>query len=131
MKNRISLSYVFLIAVCCVVATGCGDQTWEGTSTNEKGDFNYGPVTFTVKGDQIVDFKIEKVTTSGCGGMKNVLVPSGITIKVSEFGGSYQPVPGIDDTVIVTGTIQDGTITGKFSEGPTCRNSGKFTAQRR
>ena len=119
MDRKGYLVFFVLLVVLCATSTGCGDQTWEGTSTNEKGDFNYGPVTFTVKGDQIVDFKIEKVTTNGCGGMKNVIVPSGIVVKGSEFGGSYQPVPGIDDTVIVTGTIQDKNINRKITEGPT------------
>ena len=98
---------------------------------NEKGNFNYGPVTFTVKGDEIVDFRISGVTTSGCGGFKDVIVPSGIKIKGTEFGGSHQPIEGVNDTIIVTGTISGGSASGSFSEGPTCRNSGKFSASRK
>lgn len=128
MKNNRKFLVISLFAACSAATMACADPKWEGKATNNDGTFNYGTVSFTVKGNQIVDFRITKVTTSGCGGMKDVIVPSGITIKGSEFAGSFQPIPGIDDTIIVTGTMTGSGATGTFTEGPTCRNSGKFTA---
>ena len=128
MKRPTFFMTAYLVGLCCVSLIACGSSEWAGTSTNEKGDFNFGPASFTVKGDQILNFKIERVTTSGCGGMKSVIVPSGIVIKGSEFAGSYKPIEGIDDTIIVTGTMSGNSASGTFTEGPTCRNSGKFVA---
>jgi len=127
-KHISKLFVIPLVFVCLASTVACADSTWEGAATNEKGTFNFGPVSFVVKGNEIVNFKIERVTTSGCGGMKSVIVPSGIKIQGSEFGGSYQPIDGVDDTIIVTGTLTGNSASGSFSEGPTCRNSGKFTA---
>lgn len=51
-----------------------------------------------------------------------------INIKGTKFSGSYVPVPGLDDIVVVSGTFRGNKATGNFSEGPLCRNAGKFTA---
>jgi hypothetical protein len=128
MKTRHILRSLALLALCSAATLACADPVWEGKATNDAGTFNFGTVSFTVKGKQIVDFRITRVTTSGCGGMKDVIVPNGIAIKGTDFAGSFQPIPGIDDTIIVTGTISGTNASGTFSEGPTCRNSGKFTA---
>jgi hypothetical protein len=106
------------------------DTSWKGTSTNMSGNFNYGPVTFTVRGNKIRNFKIEGVTTSGCGGYKNVVVPS-IKIRGKKFSAVYIPIPGIDDKIRVKGSFNGNKATGTFSEGPLCSNAGKFKATRR
>jgi len=71
------------------------DTSWKGTSTNMSGNFNYGPVTFKVRGSKILNFKIEGVTTSGCGGYKNVVVPT-IKIRGKTFSAVYTPIPSLD-----------------------------------
>ena len=103
---------------------------YEGQATNSTGTFNYGKVTFTVSGTTMKDLKIEGVTTSGCGGYKNVIVPK-IKIRGTKFSAGYVPVPGLDDIVTVSGTIRNGKVTGIFAEGPLCQNDGKFTARKK
>ena len=121
---------LLLVAAMMIPLGASADSNWRGTSTNLTGNFNYGPVTFKVSGNKIVKFKIEGVTTSGCGGYKNVLVPR-ITIKKNKtFSVVYTPIPGIDDKVRVKGKFNGNKVTGTFSEGPLCSNAGKFRATR-
>lgn len=108
----------------------CAFDRYEGSATNSTGTFNYGKVTFTVNGSTMKDLKIEGVTTSGCGGYKNVIVPR-VKIRGTKFSAGYVPIPGLDDIVTVSGTIRNGRVTGIFNEGPLCQNSGKFTARRK
>lgn len=123
-----------LIASAIIIIAAQGSHSfaadkWEGRATNLKGDFKYGKVTFTVSGSRIKNLQIEAVTTSGCGGFKNVIVPS-VKIRKTRFSASYRPIPGIDDIVRVSGTISNGKARGTFSEGPLCVNAGKFSAKR-
>ena len=101
---------------------------WAGKATNIDRDFNYGKVTFRVKGNTMRNLVIRAVTTSGCGGFKDVVVPK-LTIKGNRFTGAYQPVPGVDDIISVNGTFKGNTAKGVFSEGPLCQNAGRFTAR--
>ncbi len=52
------------------------------------------------------------MATSGCGGTKSVIIPSGIVIRGSEFAGFHKPIDGVDDTTIVTGTISGNSASG-------------------
>lgn len=132
MKHSLSaLSIAALLAVLIAPAPAFAASKWKGKSTNMTGNFNYGPVSFTVQGNRIKNFLIEGVTTSGCNGYKNVFVPSGIKIKGTRFSGAYQPIPGIDDIITVSGRIVGSKATGTFVEGPLCSNAGKFVATRR
>ena len=106
---------------------GVPQGQWTGTSTNMDGTFNYGKVSFTVGKGVITNFRIEAVTVSGCGGYRNILLPR-LTIKGRSITGSYEPVPGIDDVVIVTARYVGGKIRGTFTEGPTCVGKGRFVA---
>lgn len=108
-------------------AGGIPQGSWTGTSTNMDGTFNYGKVSFTVGKGVVTNFRIEAVTVSGCGGYRNILVPR-LTIKGRSISGSYEPVPGIDDVVIVTARYVGGKIRGTFTEGPTCVGKGRFVA---
>lgn len=130
MKKNRTLSSLVLMAFVAFSSTAYAASKWEGTSTNTKGDFNYGKVTFTLQGNTIKNFKIEGVTTSGCGGYKSVIVPK-IKVRGSKFSAGYVPVPGLDDIVVVNGKIRGNTATGTFSEGPLCSNAGKFRAKRK
>jgi len=126
---------VAMIAAALVLSTQNSSlcyavDKYEGKATNSAGDFNYGKVTFTVSGTTMKDLKIEGVTTSGCGGYKNVIVPK-IKIRGTKFSAGYVPVPGLDDIVTVSGTIRNGKVTGIFAEGPLCQNDGKFTARKK
>ena len=119
-----------------IAASPAGAAKWTGKATNLAGDFNYGKVTFTTSGSTMKNLKIEGVTTSGCGGYKNVLVPK-LKIKGGKFSATYVPVPGLNDVVRVQGSINGSKATGQFSEGPLdiakpplCQNKGKFTASR-
>ena len=101
---------------------------WEGTSTNVKGDFTYGKVSFTVSRGKVSNFIIEGVTVSGCGGYKSIVVPK-LTISGKSISGRYVPVPGIDDVITVKARFAGGVIRGTFTEGPMCIASGRFVAR--
>jgi hypothetical protein len=103
---------------------------WRGQATSKDGSFKYGKVSFRVRGSTIRNLEIESVTMSGCGGMKTIVVPR-LRIRGTRFSASYKPVPDVDDTIIVRGTIKGGTARGTFSEGPLCVGEGKFTARAR
>lgn len=101
---------------------------WQGTATNMDRTFNYGAVSFTVVRGAISNFVIEGVTVSGCGGYKSIVVPR-LTISGKKVSGSYVPIEGIDDVIIVTGSFAGGAIRGTFTEGPTCIGAGRFIAR--
>ncbi|CAB4920256.1 unannotated protein [freshwater metagenome] len=131
--GKLSLPSVALILVLtlAVAATALASGSrWRGSSTNLKGDFTYGKVSFTLSGSTIRDFVIEGVTTSGCGGFKSVVVPR-IRLKGSVISVKYRPIEGIDDWIVIAGRIRGGKATGTFREGPLCSNEGRFTARRR
>ena len=109
-------------------ARGVPTGKWAGTSTNMAGDVNYGKASFTVRRGVVTDFVIEGVTVNGCGGYKSIVVPR-LTIKGSSIGGSYDPVPGVQDTITVKGRFAGGVIRGTFTEGPTCVGAGRFVAR--
>ena len=108
-------------------AGGIPRGAWTGTSTNMDRTFNYGKVSFTVGKGVVTNFKIEGVTVSGCGGYRTIVVPR-LSIKGRSIAGSYEPVPGIDDVVIVPARFVGGKIVGTFTEGPTCSGAGRFVA---
>ena len=101
---------------------------WTGTSASMAGDINYGKVRFAVARGVVKDFIIEGVTVSGCGGYKSIAVPR-LTVKGNAISGSYDPVPGVQDTIIVTARYVGGVIRGTFTEGPTCVGAGRFVAR--
>jgi hypothetical protein len=105
---------------------------WRGQATSTDASFKYGKVSFRVRGSYIRDLKIESVTVSGCGGlgMKTIVVPKA-RIRGTKFSAAYNPVPDVDDTIIVRGTINASKAKGTFSEGPVCQGKGKFTARAR
>ena len=107
---------------------GVPQGKWTGTSTNMAGDFSYGKVSFTVARGVVRDFVIEGVTVSGCGGYKSIVVPR-LTIKGTSISGSYDPVPGVQDTITVKARFAGGAIRGTFTEGPTCVGAGRFVAR--
>jgi hypothetical protein len=109
---------------------GVRSGRWVGTSTSMDGATNYGPVTFRVGRGVVTDFRIEGVTVSGCGGYTSIVVPR-LTIKGSSISGSYDPVPGVEDTITVKARARGGVIRGTFTEGPTCVGAGRFTAKPR
>ena len=133
-------SAVVLGAVALLVATPVGASPaaparggvpqgmWVGTSTNMAGDVDYGKVRFTVARGVVKDFVIEGVSVSGCGGYKSIVVPR-LTIKGSSISGSHDPVPGVQDTIIVKARFAGGVIRGTFTEGPTCVGAGRFVAR--
>lgn len=125
------MKWVFLPLVVSMLMPldASADTTWRGTSTNMSGNFNYGRVSFKVSGKRIRNFIVEGVTTSGCGGYKNVVVPR-INIKNGKFSAVYTPIPGINDKIRVKGKFSGTKATGTFSEGPLCSNAGKFKATR-
>lgn len=108
--------------------SGVSQGKWTGTSTNMAGDFNYGKVSFTVTGGDVRDFLIEGVTVSGCGGFKSIVVPR-LTLKGTVMSGSYDPVPGVKDTITVKARFAGGVVRGTFTEGPTCVGAGRFVAR--
>lgn len=114
------------VAVDAVAAARTG--AWRGQATSKDSSFKYGKVSFRVRGAFIRDLKIESVTVSGCGGMKTIFVPRA-RIRGSRFSATYKPVPDLDDTIIVRGTISGRSARGTFSEGPLCVGEGKFTAR--
>jgi hypothetical protein len=57
------------------------------------------------------------------------LVVPKLTVKGTKFSGTYEPVEGVDQVIIVTGTITKSKATAKFSAGPTCAGKGRFTAR--
>ena len=123
-------SLLALTVSLSTVSAAHAASKWQGTSTNASGNFNYGKVTFTLDGKVIKDFLIEGVTTSGCSGYKNVIVPR-INVRGTKFTVKYIPIPGINDAVVVTGTFKGNKVTGSFAEGPLCSNAGKFTATKK
>ncbi len=123
------------LALACLVAPALAGAAarsgaWTGQATSKDGDFKYGKVTFRVRGATIRNLKIEGVTVSGCGGYKTIFVPRA-TIRGTRFSAVYKPLPDVDDTIIVRGTISGTRAKGTFSEGPTCVGAGKFTARAR
>ncbi len=123
----LALSCALLLAVPGALAAPAG--SYKGKATSKDGTFNYGKVTFTVSGSKIKNLRIQGVTTSGCGGFKDVIVPK-LTIKGSSFSATYKPVKDVDDTIKVKGTFKGSTAKGTFEEGPVCVNAGRFTAKR-
>jgi hypothetical protein len=119
-----------VLVVCSFASTAVAQSRWKGTSTNMSRNFNYGPVSFTLRGRTIKDFKVEGVTTSGCGGFKNVVVPR-IAVRGNRIRATYRPIPGIDDFIRVNGTILGSRASGTFSEGPLCVNAGRWSARKR
>lgn len=109
-------------------AQGLTQGRWVGTSTNPEGTFNYGAVSFTLRGKMIIDFKIEGVTVSGCGGYKSIIVPR-MRINGTRVTATYVPIPGLDDVVKVNARFAGGMLRGTFSEGPLCSGAGKFVAR--
>lgn len=109
---------------------------WSGQAFSLQSDFRYGKVSFTTSGSTMRNLKIEGVTTSGCGGYKSVIVPK-LKIKGGKFSANYIPFPGLNDRIIVRGSIKGSRASGVFAEGPidvgkapVCQNSGRFTARR-
>lgn len=130
MRRRL-LGSLASVSIATLLFVGAAEASqWVGKATNLKGDFNYGKVTFTVKGSLMKNLIIEAVTTQGCGGYKSVVVPK-VRIRGSRFQATYVPVPGLDDTIKVSGTIRGSKATGKFREFGLCNNEGKFTARKR
>lgn len=128
-RSAVLLVLVALVAIPVAEAIAAPKSgTWTGKATNMTRDVDYGKVTFTVKGKTIRNLKIESVTTDGCGGLKSVIVPK-LTITGNRFKGSYQPVAGVDDIIVVHGTFKGTTAKGTFNEGPLCENAGRFTAK--
>ncbi len=107
-------------------------EKFAGTATDPTGAISFGAVTFTVKGGKVRNFTVEgaTVTNGGCGGYKSVIVPT-IPLRGGRMIGVYTPVPGVDDSIRVNGTITKGRASGTFAEGPLCELRGKFTAKRR
>ncbi len=134
MRTRTSVAIALACAAGATLPTAAEAAPrpgpWKGQATSKDGTFQYGKVTFRVRGRTIRNLKIESVTVGGCGGlgMKSIVVPK-LTISGRKFRGVYQPVPGVDDTIIVTGTISRGRARGTFTEGPLCSAEGKFTAR--
>ena len=128
-KTRIALVVTAALAVAAPSAEGAATGgSWKGKATSTDGDFNYGKVTFRVKGNTVRNLKIEAVTVSGCGGFTTIVVPK-LTIRGTKLSGSYKPVPDSDQIIIVTGTIKGRTAKAKFTAGPTCVGEGRFTAK--
>ena len=130
MKKHLILLILTFVCSITVASSAYAASKWEGTSTNLKGDFRYGKVSFTLEGKTIKNFIVEGVTTSGCGNYKSVVVPK-MKVKGNKFSAYYTPIPGINDVIIVTGTIKGNSASGTFSEGPLCSNSGKFKAKKK
>jgi len=136
MRSRliIAAAAVVLLPALATPATGAPAAAepgpWTGKATSKDRSFKYGKVTFRVRGSTIRNLKIQAVTVSGCGGLKDVVVPR-LRIRGTRFSGAYEPVPGVDDTIIVRGRISGGRATGTFTEGPTCVGEGRFTARAR
>ena len=128
-KTRIALAVTVALAVAAPSADGAVRAgAWKGKATSTDGKFNFGKVTFRVKGNTVRNLKIEAVTVSGCGGFTTIVVPK-LTIKGTKLSGSYKPVESSDQIIIVTGTISGRTAKAKFTAGPTCVGEGKFTAK--
>lgn len=122
----LALLIVALVAVPVALAAPAG--SYKGQATGVDGTFKYGKVTFTVKGSTIRNLRVRGVTTSGCGGFKDVIVPK-LTIKGNRFSGTYKPVAGIDDKITVSGSFSGSSVKATFKEGPLCVNRGRFTAK--
>lgn len=118
--------------IATLLLAGVADASkWVGRATNLKGDFNYGKVTFTVKGGFIRNLKIEAVTTkSSTIPFTTVVVPKA-KIRGNTFSARHVPVPGIEDVIKVSGTIKGSIAKGRFQEGPLIPCEGKFTARKR
>ena len=128
--RRLSPLVLCLLALAVpALAMAAPAGSYKGQATAMDGKFKYGKVTFKVKGSTIRDLRIEGVTTSGCGGFKDVIVPK-LTITGNRFSGTYKPVPGVDDKITVKGSFSGSRATATFKEGPTCVNRGRFTAKR-
>jgi len=110
------------------LASAAPSGPYKGQATAMDGSFKYGKVTFSVIGKTIRNLRIRGVTTSGCGGFKDVIVPK-LTIKGSRFSGTYKPVAGIDDKITVSGSFSGSSVKATFKEGPLCVNRGRFTAK--
>jgi len=121
------LGLLALAVPALAVAAPAG--SYQGKATAMDGKFRYGKVTFKVQGSTIRNLRIEGVTTSGCGGFKDVIVPK-LTIKGNRFSGTYKPVASVDDKITVKGSFSGSKATATFKEGPTCVNRGRFTAKR-
>jgi|SRR3712207_5763917 len=132
MRRRLTVIALLCLLTVAVAVAEAAPQAgaWRGQATSMDTDFKYGKVSFRVVGNTIRNLKIEGVTTTGCGGFKDVFVPK-LTIKGTKFSGSYKPVPDVDDVIIVRGTITSRSAKATFSEGPTCQNKGRFTAKPR
>jgi hypothetical protein len=123
-----------LLACCLLLVVGGSSARaatggpWTGKATSMDRDFNYGKVTFKVKGSTIRGLQIEAVTVSGCGGFMTLVIPRA-RIDGRRFTGAYQPVPGTDQIVSVNGTFRGNTVKGTFSAGPLCQGAGRFTAR--
>jgi hypothetical protein len=135
MRTRTSVAIALACAAAVAIPPAAAEAAaepgpWKGRATSKDGTFRYGKVTFRVRGRTIRNLKIESVTVGGCGGlgMKSIVVPK-LTITGRRFRGVYKPVPDVDDTIIVTGTISGGRARGTFTEGPLCSAEGKFTAR--
>ena len=130
MRTQHLIAFLAFTITVAMASPAYADSKWQGTSTNTSGNFKYGKVTFTMKGNTIKNFIIEGVTTIGSGGYKSVIVPK-IKVSGNKFLTNYTPVPGINDVVVVSGKFSGNKVSGTFSEGPLCSNAGKFTAKRK
>jgi hypothetical protein len=129
MRLRLIVITVLVSLTVAVVAHAAPRSgAWTGQATSTDTSFKYGKVSFRVSGSTIRNLKIEGVTVSGCGGFKTIVVPR-LRIRGTKFSGSYKPVPDVDDTIIVRGTITSRSAKATFSEGPTCVGKGRFTAR--
>ncbi len=108
------------------VAPAVSSGAWVGKATNMAGDFNYGAVKFTVRGDTVRGFIIEGVTTD-CGYMSLVMNP--MKIKGNTISSFYQPVKDVDQAIVVDAKFKGKAMSGTFTAGPLCGAEGKFSAQ--
>lgn len=131
MKGKV-LRTLLLAFVASLLLAGTADASrWVGKATNLKGDFNYGKVTFTVKGGYMRDLEIRGVTTqSSTIPYTTVAVPK-VRIRGGRFSAKYVPVPGIKDIIDVGGRINGSVARGWFHEGPLIPAEGRFTARKR
>ena len=132
MGRRTSVAVAGALASLLVFAGAADASKWVGKATNLKGDFNYGKVTFTVKGGFIRNLTIRAVTTKSDEiPFTTVVLPKAKITGGTFFGRkSYPLLPGDMEVVEAGGTIRGSVAKGRFNQGPLIDCEGKFTTRK-
>lgn len=131
-RQRAGIAVGVLAAAGVLVATplmASSPGTWRGIATGVGETHGYGRVSFRVEGQVVRDLAIAGVRGRDCpAGVSALVIPSARIVN-GRFAAQVRPVPGVDWTITVRGTIGRATAQGTAVAGPVCRGTVRFAAR--